>query len=467
MTSNNKNTFIKLDNKILTFTSIFRIMNTALVDKINSSLLGLSLLGLSFALLTSADLMILSFGLLGLASTCFIFKMNWRTFNLSSWALVGFFIAIQLSLYANAQSGYWNLNGIFRGGLYLLSVLFIVPLSWYFFKNELQHKKIKILLYVLCIGALIATIYGLFNLYSDYGFTKMKIKTRNSGIFYEPIPYAQGITLCLIILIGLIIHRYKKVSLRFLIITGVILLCGLYTAYSRGSWLSFLCAVPFLLLPNRKLFFSYLMLSVGVGACLYFIEKKQFHRTNTSVRSAQWEASLQIAKKKPLLGNGFLSDVTSNIPEFQLVADTVHKIGGMYNETLQEFTNRGLLYNRVLKKHKGLHGVQVKENLGDHVVFNYKYSGSSHNDFFQTLANTGIIGSFFFITWIVLWFFEMYKRKDIIARITLALIVCFVVGGMTQSMTTIPEYVFFLMIVYAISQVDRKHVEQIINKSNT
>jgi len=443
-------------------------MNTALVDKIISSLLGLSLLGLSFALLTSADLMILSFGLLGLASTCFIFKTNWRTFNLSSWALVGFCIAIQLSLYANAQSGYLNLNGIFRGGLYLLSVLFIVPLSWYFFKDGLQHNKVKILIYALCIGTLIATIYGLFNLYTDYGFTKIKVRDRNGGMFYEPIPYAYSIAFCLIIMLGLILHKYKKVHPRFLIITCAILLWGLYMTYSRGPWLSFLCAIPFLFLPNKKLFFSYLILSVGVGGGLYFIAKvtgkQQFYRLNTYVRPAQWKGAFQIAEEKPLLGNGFLSDVTSYIPKFILIPESNHKVGKNYNDTAQEFINRGLLYNRFLAKHKGLHGTPVVENLGDHVVFNYKYTGHAHNNFLQILANTGIIGSFFFIAWIVLWFFEMYKRKDIIARITLAFIVCFVVGGMTQSMICIAEHVFFVQIVYAISQVDRKHVERIMNK---
>jgi len=443
-------------------------MNKILLNKAISPLIVFALICLSFGLSTSADVMILSYCLLSLCSIYFVFKTNWRIFNLSSWALVGLFIAIQLSLYANADSGYWNLNGIFRGTIYLLSVLFIVPISWYFFKDGLQHKKVKILIYVLCAGALIATLYGLFNLYTDYGFTKMKVKDRNSGLFYEPIPYAYSVAFCLIIMLGLIIHKYKKVSLRFLIITCAILLWGLYMTYSRGSLLSFLCAVPFLFLPNKKLFLYYLIIAIGVGGGLYVIakvtEKRQFSRTNTSVRSYQWAASFQIAKEKPLLGNGFLSDVTSYIPKFTLVSDTTYKVGVNYNETLQEFINRGLLYNRFLTKHKELHGPHRGENHGDNVVYNYEYTGHAHNNFFQILANTGIIGCFFFVAWIALWFFEMYKRKDIVARITLAFIVCSVIAGMTQSMINIAEHVFFVMIVYAISQVDRKYVERIMNK---
>jgi len=435
------------------------------LNKTTYSLIGFSLLCLSFGLLTSVDIMILSFGLLGLASIYFIFKTNWRTFNLSSWALVGFFIATQLSLYANSQSGYLNLNGIFRGGLYLLSVLFIVPISWYFFKDGLQHNKIKVLIYALCIGTLIATIYGLFNLYTDYGFTKMKIRERNGGMFYELLSYAYNIAFCLIICIGLIRYKQKIISYRFLVITCVVLLWGLFTTYSRGPWLSFICAVPFLFLPNKKYFGCAFILLICIGGTAYFIGQSKLSRGNVSVRYDLWRSSVKILKERPLLGNGFLTDITSEVEKYIPVPDETHKIGRNYQDILNDFTHQGILYNMFFKKNKTQHKQAENQSDVGHTVFNYKYIGHAHSNIFQILANTGIIGSFFFITWIVLWFFEMYKRQDIVARITLAFIVCFVVGGLTQSTIIVPENLFFIMIVYAISQVDRKHAERIMNKT--
>jgi len=439
-------------------------MKLFIVKKIHS-LIGLSLVCLAFSFLTSVDIMILSYGLLGLVSACFIFKTNWRTFNLSSWVLVGFFIAIQLSLYANVDTIGWSLDKMFRGGIYLFSILFIVPISWYFFKDGSQHNKIKVLIYALCIGTLIATIYGLFNLYTDYGFTKMKIRERNGGMFYELLSYAYNLSFSLIILIGVMLHKYKTVSLRLFIFLCIVLIVGLFTTYSRGPWLSFICAVPFLLLPNKKYFAYAFIFLICIGGTAYFIGQSKLTRENVSVRYDLWRSSVKIMKERPLLGNGFLADITSEVEKYIPVPDETHKTGRNYQEILDDFTHQGILYNMFFKKDKTLHKQAENQSDVGHTVLNYKYIGHAHSNFFQILANTGIIGSVFFITWIVFWFFEMYKRQDIVARITLAFIVCFVVGGLTQSTIIVPENLFFIMIVYAISQVDIKHVERIMNKT--
>jgi O-antigen ligase len=226
--------------------------------------------------------------------------------------------------------------------------------------------------------------------------------------------YAHNMAFFQIILSGMLVcqNELKKyISKNIIYLVFIINLIGIYTTYTRGAWLAFLVAVPFLFIKNHKKIFvitAILLVILGVG--VYKFAGKSVIRPDSDIeRVSQWKAAIAGFKERPVFGLGYLNFERMSVP---------------------------------LKKKYNIEAVY--------------FGGHAHSNYFEMLASTGLVGFIFFMLWQILWFIEMLRRDDMIGRIGVAFIVVFVVGGLTQATFTLGANLFFIMPIYALTQIDFK-----------
>ena len=141
-----------------------------------------------------------------------------------------------------------------------------------------------------------------------------------------------------------------------------------------------------------------------VGTLSYFIAGNKVSRPGSGdERISQWKAAIYAAKERPFFGYGYLN--------FEL-------------------------YTAIIKER-----YQV-----DHAYFR----GHAHNNFFEMIGSTGIIGFLTFCLWLGFWIYEEWQKKTMLSNLALGLIIVFVVGGLTQSTISLGINLFFIMGVYPI-----------------
>jgi O-antigen ligase len=237
---------------------------------------------------------------------------------------------------------------------------------------------------------------------------------RNGGLAGMLMNYAQNLAFFQAIMTGLIYYRNdikKYINLNFLYVVWVINLIGLYATYTRGAVLAFLVAVPFFFFKeHKKKFISVFIILLISAAVIYKAAGPAFLRPGSDVeRLSQWKAAWAGFKERPVLGLGYLNFEQMAIP------------------------------------------LKIKYNIEA-----VHFGGHAHSNYFEMLASTGLVGFTFFLLWQISWFIELYKRDDIIAKIGLPFIVVFVVGGLTQATFTLGANLFFIMPVYALTQINFK-----------
>ena len=201
----------------------------------------------------------------------------------------------------------------------------------------------------------------------------------------------------------------KFINLNFLYIVFALNLLGLYTTYTRGAALAFLAAAPFSFFKKNKKLFVIVLISLTIlGFGAYKLAGKAVIRPLSEIeRTSQWKAAIAGFKERPVFGLGYLN--------FEKMST----------------------------------GLKKKYNI--EAVY---FGGHAHSNYFEALASTGIIGFIFFMGWQILWFFEMLKRDDIVAKIGLPFIIAFVVSGLTQATFTLGANLFLIMPFYALTQIN-------------
>ncbi|WP_158649520.1 O-antigen ligase family protein [Bacteriovorax stolpii] len=308
-----------------------------------------------------------------------------------------------------ALAGYKPLSKI----KYFLIGFFSIAPFVYFFRNQATDKRIKVLLYTLCVSTTFATIAGVVGMNTGFNYVSQKVVSleRNAGLSGMILNYAHNLAFFQIIILGLIIYKkesQKYINTYFLIGVFLINSWGLYLTYTRGAVLALLVGAPFFLFKKYK--GKFVLMGVALfllGSGLFFISGSNVYRPGSDrLRLSMWETAYTAFKERPLTGYGYLN--------FEL-------------------------HSREIKKRYNI----------EHPEF----GGHAHNNFLEVMATTGIIGGIVFIAWILLWFIEMYRREDLVAKIALPFIVVFVVGGATQATIALGVNLFFIMAGYSISQV--------------
>lgn len=378
-----------------------------------------SLMIMALGLLTSMSLLGLAHILMAVPAIYFINKTNFKKMPKSAWALLALSLMIIFSVIINIDIMKEGYKPIFKVKYFLFGFLSIAPMSWYF-KNYFEKKKISYLLYTFCIASLVAGIAGTIGKLTGFNPVSMKAVNldRNAGLFGMVLNYAHNLAFFQIIALGLILsikEIEQFINKKFLYIVFIFNLFALYTTYTRGAILAFLLAIPFYFFRDYKKYFVGAVIIILLGGfALYKISGRNLKRPSSDVeRISQWQAGWAGFLERPLTGYGYLN----------------------------------------FEKH--CHDIKVRNNIA-----RTDYTGHAHNSELEILATTGIFGFICYILWIAIWFVELYKRNDIIARIGLPFVITFLLSGLTQSTIGLGVNLFFIMGVYSVTQINPQVIKE-------
>ncbi|MCK6594620.1 MAG: O-antigen ligase family protein [Bacteriovoracaceae bacterium] len=388
-----------------------------------SQLIYFSLIILGFSLIISTSISSLFHILIIIPIINSLRLKEWKILPKSAWALIAYSVIIILSVVLNQDIASYGYKPILKIKYFLLAALGIMPI--YKYRSEIfTHKRTKIILNVVMVSASIATMAGIIALYTGYHpikFSKACHLTRNCGMSGMYMNYAHTLVLLQVIFTGLLIYRKKINHLlkeKFILAAFIINLIGLYLSFTRGAWIGFFAAVPFFFIREhvKKFLISGVAL-VALSGLIYLASPKvqetfNSRKDSNDERIGSWKASIKAFEERKILGYGYLN----------------------YEPHSPEIKYR---YN----------------------INNAYFKGHSHNNFLQVLADTGLLGFIAFVAWLTLWIKEVYQRSDLVAQVTLPVIICFIVAGLTQSTIILANNQFAILGIYMISVIKPKEEE--------
>lgn len=375
-----------------------------------------SLMCLALGLFTSMSFLALSHILVIIPALYFTTKTNFKKLNLSTWFLFAMSISFILSVLLNQDIAAKGFSSITKTKYYFFAIFSIAPLTYFFSKlsSEETTKKVNHLLLALIITTTLAGFVGILG--ASFGFNPIKwddiISLRNRGFAGMVLNYAHNLAIFQIVITGMIYCRNevkKYIDLNLLYLAWLVNLVALYLTYSRGPLLAFIVAIPFYFFKNnKKMFLSIILVLTLAVAGLYVVAGKSMSRQESDLgRISQWKSAIAAFKERPILGVGYMNFEPMSQP------------------------------------------LKVKYNISG-----ADFGGHAHSNYFEALASTGIIGFVFFMLWQIFWFIEMYKRNDIIGKIALPFIICFIAGGLTQATFTLGANLFLSMAFYSLTQLN-------------
>ncbi len=383
----------------------------SLAYRINIRLVYFSLIVLAIGAFTSISLLALSHILLAPPLIYFAFFSEKNLAN-SQKALLGLCVVIVLSVLFN-----WDEIADLKASLKFK--YFLIPALGIFayreaFKKYIDLKKRKILLHLFLLSTSLATISGLIAIYTGFNYLTQKdipYPGRASGTNGMIMTYAYGISLLLILLTGMFLHREKiknYISSKLLITYWIINFLGLYLSYARGAWLGFFLAVPLLFWRKDKKVFllacTISLLTIGVSIKFNPMAKNRFLKSENSngERISYFQAAYYSFMEKPFFGLGF----------------------GNF----------------------GAKVISIKEKYN----LDYKdKAGRTHNNFLEFLSTTGLFGLSFLLLFHFFWLREGLKI-DAFSDINLAFVISLMISGMVQHTLADASNLFFIMGYYAI-----------------
>ena len=310
-------------------------------------------------------------------------------------------------------------KNIFKVKYLMLGFLGTYAVIETFQTNKVENNKIKLLVNLLLISTTIATIAGLIGAFWGYNPLKMKEITsfRASGMFGMIMSYAYALSILLTGIFAALVNR-KTINVYvtpwILWSAALINLLGLYFSYTRGATIAFMAALPFIIYHKNKklfgiLFGMALILLIVVGSIVATKSTVRFYRfsgiSSELKRMSVYKTVSKMIIEKPVYGVGY-----RNVEPMCPVYKTKYNVEGTF-------------------------------------------CGHAHNNYLEMLAGTGVMGFVAFMIFLFFWLYEMMKRKDIIAMITVGMIVNFMISGMTQSTIIDSEVTFLLMALYMLSQI--------------
>jgi O-antigen ligase len=400
------------------------------IDSLSYKLTFASLFILTLATFTSLSLSAGSHILILIPGIYFLTKKLEYSLPKSSWALLGIFITVIISVLFNLDIIEKPLRHIFKAKYFLFAILWVISFRKLFI-DHITKKQIKILLWVFIIATSLASLSGLIGLFAGFNPLKMKPPchpSRACGVYGMYMTYGYGISLFVILNIGLLIYRDKikeYLPLWLIVISLVINFMGLYFSYARGGLLALFVAIPFFYLKNNLKRFLLILLTGGIllGASVLFIPKmnSMFLKRGGSndQRISFYQTAVKAFLEKPIYGYGY-RNFEPNVTRLKKKYDI-------------KFAN---------------------------------YGGHAHNNFLEHLASTGFLGALLFILFHIFWFLEIYKREDVMAAITLPFIINFSFSGLFQYTFGDGENLFLILGIYALSMVKYPMVNLIPKEVN-
>ncbi|GAB4408133.1 MAG: hypothetical protein OHK0056_08970 [Bacteriovoracaceae bacterium] len=332
----------------------------------------------------------------------------------SWWALGALFDVCFFSVLVNTDIIENPVNSIFRAKYFLITLMMIYPLRA-LFKEYIQPKHIKHLLWLILISTSIASISGLIALYTGFNPLKMKPSChpeRACGLYGMYMTYGYGIALFMVVNVGLWLKRkmFSQYIPTWLITASLAINgMGMILSYARGAWIAFFIAVPFYFFKKHKKAFLLTTLGGIVISTLAIsfipsINRMFLDRSGSNdQRMAFWKASIKAFEERPILGYGY--------------------------------------------KNFEPHTKEIKSKFG----LSYpEVAGHAHNNFLEHLASTGAIGFVVLLLFHWFWLKESYQRDDLVAFVSFPFVIAFFTSGMVQYTFGDGENLFLIMGLFAL-----------------
>lgn len=287
------------------------------------------------------------------------------------------------------------------------------------------------------LGALMGGIafWGLVQFLFDFTIKDFEIVSvtdryyRNRGVFSSIMSYSYVFGMAFFFIFGRLVTlpTYRNREALYVALLTFLVGSSLFCTFTRGLWIGLLVGMVFVLFfTRRKLVFSFLTLVVvGGGGVVYLSSDFQYRvysffdlsNVSNSDRIALWRANWEIFKKNPIIGVGFRQNSSHVFGEYKAL------------------------------------GIETD------------FISHAHNNFLSVLAGTGIIGFLLFmwlmskLTWITLKEIiaqnrekrENYNREDLSVLVgAFGAMVCFLVGGLTESSFYDGETMHMFIVVVAL-----------------
>ncbi len=393
------------------------------VDKLFNNLVYWALFSFSLFLFTS-NAALNFFHLFALLSGAYFciknFKISWErtsVFYLYIYCAFAVFSVLQTPLVED------KIANIGEVRVYIIPLLFLYALKVYCGRG-LEIIKLRRLFNVVFVTTSLANISGIIALFSGFNilrWSETTDKLRATGMYGMAVTYGYGIQFFCIFCLFCCVYKNalkKYFNIIILYIATFTSILGLYFSYTRGAYLGFLVAAPFVFLSysqkafKRVLGGSALILVFIVIGVIYLKGSNKLRvlqKVNSEsnlIRLSQYEAAFYGFKENPVFGLGF------------------RNFGDM---------------SKVLKKK---YDIPFKD-----------FQGHAHNNFIEALVGTGIFGFFFFVMFHWCWLRESLQRKDLFKSLYVPIIVVLMVSGMVQNTFTDGENVFLIMLIFLSSHI--------------
>jgi O-antigen ligase len=344
-------------------------------------------------------------------------EFSFKKMSRSQLVFFFFSIACLISVAVNQDIESRGFSPMTKVKYYLIAVLAVIP-TQVAFDKFIDVEKRKKLFKAFLFFATLAGIAGLIALWSGVNpltFKKACHLERNCGMAGMYMNYAHSLGYFMSAMLALLVFREevkKYIDLKWIYLVFAFNLFAFYMTFTRGAWLGFLAAIPFAFIKkNKKLVLGGLLGMIIVGAMSFFFIPKVHdtfmnRQTSNDERVGSWRAAIKAFEERPVFGFGLLN----------------------------------------FEPHSS--ELKVKYNLN-----NAYFKGHAHNIFLEFLATTGAVGFLLFISWLIFWFYEMYKRSDLVGVVMLPVIISFAVSGLTQSTFVLADNTFFITVFYLLSQI--------------
>lgn len=286
----------------------------------------------------------------------------------------------------------------------------------------LNEKRLKILINTFLIFSTIASLSGIIALYTGFHYLRMKPAChpeRACGMYGMYMSYGYGMGAFLIVLLGIFYWKKKlKINVTPVLLYSAVAVnsIGFYLSLARGAVVGLICGLAgFFLRKKPKISLFILIGSIFSITAIYFLSPKfqdmlARRQGSNDARVSQYKGVWYAFTENPIIGLGYRNF------EDNVVA------------------------------------IKVKHNVQGALYF----GGTAHNNFLEALANNGILGFLLLLAFHVIWFTEMWKRNDLIGTIVIGFIINLFVGGQVETTLSDGETLFFIMFIYAWSQIKIK-----------
>lgn len=296
------------------------------------------------------------------------------------------------------------------------------------FKGFATPFRIRAAMNLFLISITVASIYGVIKAWGEFNlltFATGAFEDRNGGLT-GVMRYSYGIQMVLIVLSGLLVYRKQVPDFfnRGLFFTAYATsLIGLWASGSRGAFVGFLCAFPFIFFfANRWRFWISGVPCWTLAGLILFGN----YTSNTGVRILNHQPSASSALR------GMQGDDRLSLYQAALLA---------------------LKERPALGYGPGQFRAQIIR-LREQYDLSWKGRSASHahNVFLETAANLGSVGLVVLLGWLYFWARELWARKDLMAKCILPFICAFIVSGQFEY-TFDANNAFLIFFIYSISSI--------------